>query len=100
MENNISHLKTWEHYSEKVACKFDHCCRKPIKYVSYLYRTGVAVNTTSNFTKMAVDEAMFQVILWSSIGLGVALVGAVAALVSMDPTTDKLIYAADPLKKM
>lgn len=48
--------------------------------------------------KMEGDE-MFQVILWSSIGLMVALFGAVVALMNLDPTTDALLYAGDPLKK-
>jgi len=42
---------------------------------------------------------MFQLILWSAIGLIVALFAAVAALMNLDPTTDALLYADDPLKK-
>lgn len=45
------------------------------------------------------DDGMFQLILWSVIGLMVALLGAVLALMNLDPTTDALLYADDPLKK-
>lgn len=46
------------------------------------------------------DVDMFQVVFWSAITLSVILFGAVGTLVSMDPTTDTLLYANDPLKKM
>lgn len=44
-------------------------------------------------------DDMFQIILWSAIGLMVSLFGAVLALMNLDPTTDALLYAGDPLKK-
>ncbi len=42
---------------------------------------------------------MFQVVFWSAVGLAVILAGAVGTLLSMDPTTDTLLYANDPLLK-
>lgn len=43
---------------------------------------------------------MFQIIFWSSLGLIVILIMSVAALASLDPSTDTLLYANDALKKM
>jgi len=45
-------------------------------------------------------DEIFQVILWSAIGLGSTLFGAVYALMKLDPTTDALLYNNDPLKSM
>lgn len=47
----------------------------------------------------ALGSEMFQIVFWSAIGLGVVLAGAVGTLMSMDPTTDTLLYANDPLLK-
>lgn len=45
-------------------------------------------------------DEIFQVILWSAIGLGGALFAAVVALMKLDPTTDALLYNNDPLKSL
>lgn len=53
-----------------------------------------------NFCAVVMDSEMFQIVFWSSVGLSVIVFGAVATLASMDPSTDTLLYANDPLKKM
>lgn len=46
---------------------------------------------------MDAENDMFQIIFWSSLGLIVLMVSSVLALMSMDPTTDTLLYANDAL---
>lgn len=45
------------------------------------------------------DSDMFQILFWTSLGLILLLIGSVAALASMDPTTDTLLYANDALQQ-
>ena len=45
------------------------------------------------------DSEMFQIVFWSSVGLIAIMGGAIATLMSMDPTMDTLLYANDALKK-
>ena len=42
---------------------------------------------------------IFQIIFWTALLLIVAIAGSIAVLTGMDPTTDALLYANDPLKK-
>lgn len=45
------------------------------------------------------DIEIFQIVFWSSVALILLIIGSVGALSTMDPSTDTLLYANDPLKK-
>lgn len=53
---------------------------------------------TSHST-MALEPEIFQIVFWSSILLVIALGASVAVLFTLDPSSDALLYAGDPLKK-
>lgn len=45
------------------------------------------------------DSEIFQIVFWSCLGLGFVSIAAVLTLMRMDPASDALLYANDPLKK-
>jgi hypothetical protein len=45
------------------------------------------------------DAEMFQIVFWSSILLVISLGAGVGVLAQLDPSSDALLYAGDPLKK-
>lgn len=48
---------------------------------------------------MALEPEIFQIVFWSSILLVITLGASVAVLFNLDPSSDALLYAGDPLKK-